>query len=124
MRSRLQRRVERATGLPAQIKWPNDVMLSRRKVCGVLGELRDGLVTLGIGTNVNQTREQLPSGAPTPAASLRTITGQTFDRAALLGSLLFRLEGIYDQWRDGGLVDVFVEISGRVTFCAAAPCRP
>ena len=105
--------VEGATGLAAQIKWPNDVMLNRRKVCGVLGELRDGVVTLGIGLNVNQTREQLPSDAHTPAASLRTITGQTFDRAALLGSLLFRLERIYDQWRHGGLVDVFVEIGPR-----------
>jgi BirA family biotin operon repressor/biotin-[acetyl-CoA-carboxylase] ligase len=105
--------VEGATGLAAQIKWPNDVMLNRRKVCGVLGELRDQVVTLGIGINVNQTREQLPSDAHTPAASLRTITGQTFDRAALLGSLLFRLERIYDQWRSGGLVDVYVEIGPR-----------
>jgi BirA family transcriptional regulator, biotin operon repressor / biotin---[acetyl-CoA-carboxylase] ligase len=105
--------IEGATGLAAQIKWPNDVMLNRRKVCGVLGELRDGLVTLGIGINVNQTREQLPSDPHTPAASLRTITGQTFDRAALLGSLLFRLERIYDEWRHGGLVDVFVEIGPR-----------
>ena len=105
--------MEWATGLSAQIKWPNDVMLSRRKVCGVLGELRDGVVTLGIGINVNQTREQLPSDASTPAASLRTIMGQTFDRAALLGSLLFRLERIYDEWRHGGLVDVFVEIGPR-----------
>jgi BirA family transcriptional regulator, biotin operon repressor / biotin---[acetyl-CoA-carboxylase] ligase len=105
--------VEGATDLSAQIKWPNDVMLNRRKVCGVLGELRDGAVTLGIGLNVNQTREQLPSEAPTPAASLRTITGQKFDRAALLGSLLFRLERIYDEWRHGGLVEVFVEIGPR-----------
>jgi BirA family transcriptional regulator, biotin operon repressor / biotin---[acetyl-CoA-carboxylase] ligase len=105
--------VEGATGLSAQIKWPNDVMLNRRKVCGVLGELREGVVTLGIGLNVNQTREQLPSDAHTPAASLRTIAGQTFDRAALLGSMLFRLERIYDEWRHGGLVDVFVEIGPR-----------
>jgi BirA family biotin operon repressor/biotin-[acetyl-CoA-carboxylase] ligase len=105
--------VEGATGLAAQIKWPNDVMLNRRKVCGVLGELRDGVVTLGIGINVNQTREQLPSDAPTPAASLRTITGQTFDRSELLGSLLFRLERLYDEWRRGGLNEVYVEIGPR-----------
>jgi BirA family biotin operon repressor/biotin-[acetyl-CoA-carboxylase] ligase len=105
--------VEGATGLSAQIKWPNDVMLNRRKVCGVLGELRDGVVTLGIGLNVNQTREQLPLHVATPAASLRTITGQTFDRAALLGSMLFRLERLYDEWRHGGLDAVYVEIGPR-----------
>jgi BirA family biotin operon repressor/biotin-[acetyl-CoA-carboxylase] ligase len=105
--------VEAATGLAAQIKWPNDVMLNRGKVAGVLGELRDGVVTLGIGINVNQTREQLPPQATTPPASLRTITGQTYDRAALLGSMLFRLERIYDEWRHGGLAEVFVEIGPR-----------
>ena len=53
--------VERATGLAAQIKWPNDVMLDRRKVAGGLAELKDGAVVLGIGLNVNQTPEQLPA---------------------------------------------------------------
>ena len=52
--------VERTTGLAAQIKWPNDVMLRRSKVAGCLAEMRDGAVTLGIGINVNQTREELP----------------------------------------------------------------
>jgi BirA family transcriptional regulator, biotin operon repressor / biotin---[acetyl-CoA-carboxylase] ligase len=105
--------IEGATGLTAQIKWPNDVMLNRRKVGGVLGEFRDGVVTLGVGINVNQTREELPADFRTPPASLRTITGQTFDRAALLGSMLFRLERIYDEWRHGGLADVYVEIGPR-----------
>jgi BirA family biotin operon repressor/biotin-[acetyl-CoA-carboxylase] ligase len=105
--------VEGATGLSAQIKWPNDVMLNRRKVGGVLGELRQGVVTLGIGINVNQTREQLPTEFRTPPASLRTITGATYDRAALLGSMLFRLERLYDEWRHGGLAEVFVEIGPR-----------
>lgn len=105
--------VEGATGLSAQIKWPNDVMLNRRKVGGVLGELRDGVVTLGIGLNVNQTRDQLPADAHTPAASLRTITGETYGRAPLLGSMLFRLERLYDEWRHGGLAEVFVEIGPR-----------
>jgi BirA family transcriptional regulator, biotin operon repressor / biotin---[acetyl-CoA-carboxylase] ligase len=105
--------IEGATGLTAQIKWPNDVMLNRRKVGGVLGELRSGVVTLGVGINVNQAREGLPADFRTPPASLRTITGQTFDRAALLGSMLFRLERIYDEWRHGGLAEVYVEIGPR-----------
>ncbi|HEX4929960.1 MAG TPA: biotin--[acetyl-CoA-carboxylase] ligase, partial [Gaiellaceae bacterium] len=54
--------VEHGTGLAAQIKWPNDVMLDRRKVAGVLAELKDGAVVLGIGLNVNQGRDELPTG--------------------------------------------------------------
>ena len=52
--------LERALGLSVQLKWPNDVMLRRTKVAGCLAEARDGAVVLGIGVNVNQTREQLP----------------------------------------------------------------
>jgi BirA family biotin operon repressor/biotin-[acetyl-CoA-carboxylase] ligase len=105
--------IEGATGLSLQIKWPNDVMLNRRKVAGVLAELSDGAVVLGIGINVNQTREQLPPDAPTEAGSLRTLTGRSYDRPALLGSLLFRLERIYDGWRHGGLDDLYGEIGAR-----------
>jgi BirA family biotin operon repressor/biotin-[acetyl-CoA-carboxylase] ligase len=105
--------VEGATGLTAQIKWPNDVMLNRRKVAGILSELSDGTVVVGIGINVNQTREELPRDTTTPTGSLLTLTGSRTDRAALLGSLLFRLERIYDGWRHGGLSDLYGEIGAR-----------
>jgi BirA family biotin operon repressor/biotin-[acetyl-CoA-carboxylase] ligase len=104
--------IEGATGLTAQIKWPNDVMLNRRKVAGILSELSDGTVVVGIGINVNQTRDELPE-APTPPGSLLTLTGARHDRAALLGSLLFRLERIYDGWRHGGLADLYGELGAR-----------
>jgi hypothetical protein len=60
--------VERATGLSVQIKWPNDVMLNRGKVAGVLAETKADAVVLGIGLNVNQTRDQLPDEATVPPA--------------------------------------------------------
>jgi BirA family biotin operon repressor/biotin-[acetyl-CoA-carboxylase] ligase len=105
--------VEGATGLSAQIKWPNDVMLNRRKVAGILSELADGTVVVGIGLNVNQTRDELPREVATKAGSLRLLTGVEYDRAALLGSLLFRLERVYDGWRYGGLDDVYGEVGAR-----------
>jgi BirA family biotin operon repressor/biotin-[acetyl-CoA-carboxylase] ligase len=105
--------IEAATGLTAQVKWPNDVMVNRRKVSGIISELVDGTVVVGIGINVNQSREELPLDAPTPPGSLRTATGREYDRAALLGSLLFRLERIYDGWRHGGLADLYSELGAR-----------
>ncbi len=105
--------VEGATGLTAEVKWPNDVMLNRRKVAGIISELSDGTVVVGIGINVNQARDQLPLDAPTEPGSLRTVTGRAHDRAALLGSLLFRLERIYDGWRHGGLADLYGELGAR-----------
>jgi BirA family biotin operon repressor/biotin-[acetyl-CoA-carboxylase] ligase len=105
--------VELALALAAQIKWPNDVMLNRRKVAGILSELADGTVVVGIGVNVNQTREQLPLDAQTEPASLRTATGTTYDRAVLLGSLLSRLERAYDDWREQGLDGIYGGIGAR-----------
>jgi BirA family transcriptional regulator, biotin operon repressor / biotin---[acetyl-CoA-carboxylase] ligase len=105
--------VEGATGLSAQIKWPNDVMLNRRKVAGILAELQDATVVVGIGLNVNQTREQLPPRVTTEPSSLRALTGNAYDRAALLGSLLFRFERLYDGWRHGGLADLYGELGAR-----------
>src|SRR5687768_6479576 len=84
--------VERATGLAAQIKWPNDVMLNRRKVAGCLAELKDGAVVLGIGLNVNQSPAELPAETKVPAGSLRSVTGCEYDRAPILADLLLELE--------------------------------
>lgn len=105
--------VEDATELAAQIKWPNDVMLDRRKVAGVLAEAREGVVVLGIGVNVNQTREQLPADARVPAASLRTTDGRVRDREEVLASLLSHLDALYRDWREGGLNAVYGELGAR-----------
>lgn len=105
--------VESATGLSAQVKWPNDVMLNRRKVAGILSELSEGTVVVGIGMNVNQRREELPADTPTEVGSLRTLTGVTYERAALLGSLLNRLEKCYESWLGGGVAALYGEIGAR-----------
>jgi BirA family biotin operon repressor/biotin-[acetyl-CoA-carboxylase] ligase len=105
--------VEEALQLSAQIKWPNDVMVDRRKVAGVLAEARDGVVVLGMGLNVNQTRAELPEDARIPAASLRTVDGVERDRAPLLADLLLRLERHYDAWAAGGLDALFDGIGSR-----------
>ena len=104
---------ERATGLAAQIKWPNDVMLDRRKVAGGLAELQDGAVVLGIGININQTPDQLPTETKSPAGSLRSVTGRTYERAPILADLLLELEQQYDLWRDGGLNAIYDDLGAR-----------
>jgi BirA family biotin operon repressor/biotin-[acetyl-CoA-carboxylase] ligase len=101
--------IERLTGLTVQIKWPNDVMLRRTKVAGILAEARDGAVVLGIGVNVNQTREQLPERA----GSLRTATGVEWSRDEVLDTVLADLGHRYGQWRDGGLDAVYDDLGSR-----------
>ena len=105
--------VESALGLSAQIKWPNDVLVNRRKVAGVLAEKRGDAVVLGIGVNVNQTRDELPPEAIVPPASLFTVDGVARDRAPILADLLDRLEHHYDAWRGGGLDAVYIDLGSR-----------
>jgi BirA family biotin operon repressor/biotin-[acetyl-CoA-carboxylase] ligase len=105
--------VELALGLAAQIKWPNDVMVNRTKVAGVLAEARDGAVVLGIGINVNQTRAELPPDARVPAGSLRTTDGDVRERAPLLADLLAHLERAYADWLRGGIDALFDALGPR-----------
>jgi BirA family transcriptional regulator, biotin operon repressor / biotin---[acetyl-CoA-carboxylase] ligase len=101
--------LEELTGLSVQIKWPNDVMLRRTKVAGILAEARESAVVVGIGVNVNQTREQLPNRG----GSLRTATGLEWDRDAVLDAVLGTLGTRYEQWRVGGLDAVYDGLGSR-----------
>jgi len=90
--------LESETGVAGTIKFPNDVLIGDRKVAGILAEASEGRVVLGIGINVNQTRDELPSNAQTEPTSLRVETGAKVDRARLLAAVLVRLEAEYDSW--------------------------
>ena len=79
----------------------------------MLAEARDGLLVLGIGLNVNQTREELPADASVPAGSLLTVDGVRRERAPLLAALLEKLEEAYAAWHDGGLDALYNELGPR-----------
>lgn len=92
------------TGRQAVIKWPNDVRVDGRKLCGVLVEraLRpDGpaVAVVGIGLNVNVPAEGFPPELRDSATSLSLLAGRTFDRSDLARDLIRRL----DHWYDAGL---------------------
>lgn len=105
--------VETMLGVPAGIKWPNDVLVDGAKVAGILAEAHDGAVVLGIGLNVNQTRGQLPGGLSPPAASLRTVDGRERERGPILARLLAELERRYGRWLDAGFEGVRAELASR-----------
>lgn len=101
--------LEQMIELAVQVKWPNDVMLRRRKVAGCLAEARDGAVVLGIGVNVNQTNDELPANA----GSLFTLTGREWDRETILAGVLDDLALRYGEWRDGGLDAIYEALGPR-----------
>ncbi len=90
------------TGIETELKWPNDVLIRNKKVCGILLEsdfVGDRLnhVVLGIGLNVNQTR--FTGEIEGRATSLCMAAGRTFDREEVLSAVLFRLNRIYESLR-------------------------
>jgi BirA family transcriptional regulator, biotin operon repressor / biotin---[acetyl-CoA-carboxylase] ligase len=101
--------LEELTGLSVQIKWPNDVMLRRQKVAGILAEAREGAVVVGIGVNLNQNADQLPARA----GSLRTTTGREWERDEVLDAVLEALGERYEAWLTGGLDAVYDGLGPR-----------
>lgn len=92
--------IETVTKLSAACKWPNDVLLNGKKVCGMLlesttGTASDNKVILGIGVNVNQ--EVFPDELLHTASSLKNESGIEVDRVRLLTSIVEELENRYDQ---------------------------
>lgn len=93
----------RVAGLPARLKWPNDVLVEDRKVCGILVELVAGpggaYAVVGCGLNVSQDEEELPVPS---ATSLLLAGAATTDRTVLLRAYLRALELRYGRWRAAG----------------------
>jgi BirA family biotin operon repressor/biotin-[acetyl-CoA-carboxylase] ligase len=92
--------IEKTTGIRAECKWPNDILLNRKKVAGILveGSLKERLVeyvVVGIGINVNQT--VFPADLAGKATSLRLECKREIDRAALFRDILTALEAMYQQ---------------------------
>jgi BirA family biotin operon repressor/biotin-[acetyl-CoA-carboxylase] ligase len=90
--------VAAAIGFDAHVSHPNDVMMSGRKVAGVLPEATQGRVVLGIGVNVNQRAGELPADAAKVPTSLYLELGGEVERAPLLAAILVELERRYDAW--------------------------
>jgi len=106
----------------ALVRWPNDVIVDGRKLAGVLPELKEGTLVLGVGINATMTAEQLPADARVPPTSLRLITGGRVDRAALLADVLAELERRYDAFERDGFTGLRRdELRGRMVSLAGGP---
>lgn len=108
----------RDCGYQAQIKWPNDLLLTGRKIGGILAETRirpsvPPEVFVGVGLNVNHREEHFPGDLRLSAGSLRMSTGRPADRTAILTSVLLRIDEEYSRLRstgEGALIDSFLSL--------------
>ncbi|MCF7753552.1 biotin--[acetyl-CoA-carboxylase] ligase [Paenibacillus xylanexedens] len=101
------RAVRACSGADAGIKWPNDLLIDGRKVCGILLEstVEDHEVRYciaGIGVDVNFDPEDYPEDLTTIATSLKMETGQSVDRTKLTAAILTELEQLYYLYQKEG----------------------
>jgi len=97
--------IAQVSGLRAGVKWPNDIVLSHKKVGGILTELglhgeRLAYVVVGLGLNVNLDVSNLPD-LIAPATSLSAEAGRPISRLELLLALLREIEARYERLRQG-----------------------
>ncbi|WP_227764039.1 biotin--[acetyl-CoA-carboxylase] ligase [Zhaonella formicivorans] len=93
--------------LPAGIKWPNDILLNSKKVCGILTEMKAeadavNYLVLGIGINVNLQEADFPEDVRTTATSLAIEQGRQLNRVKLLQTILEALEKLYYSYLEDG----------------------
>ena len=96
--------IRKATNLQTKIKWPNDVLIRGRKVCGILTETRSAesaersvsYTVCGIGLNVNQSAASFAEAGLPDAGSLAQFAGSPFDCGHIARSLIQELDEQYD----------------------------
>jgi len=112
---------------PLSMKWPNDILLNGKKVCGVLCELStvdsQTAVVAGIGLNVTGSLEDLPNHLQEKASTLEAETGVVFDKEELLHEVLYQMEAVLTDAHEGKITNLYKEwercsesIGKKVTF--------
>lgn len=89
--------IRQETGLDARIKWPNDIVIRGRKICGLLLEMegaQDGMLSIvaGVGINVHQT--QFEEEIAHTASSLDLLAGKRISRSAIVRAFLMEFERV------------------------------
>ncbi|MFZ1731935.1 MAG: biotin--[acetyl-CoA-carboxylase] ligase [Bacteroidota bacterium] len=106
--------VRRVAGVDAHLKWPNDVLIENRKLCGILvetgrfGEMPWAVV--GIGLNVNQLH--FDDDYRLTPVSLALEAGRTFDTDEVLSAVCKELDQLYELWRVEGNPPILAEWRG------------
>ena len=106
--------------LEVTIKWPNDIMMGQRKLCGILTQMKAeqdsvDFVVLGIGINVDVPKHELPKGATSIGEELASSGGKiNLSRVELTKKVLERLEEYYNLMKSEGfepIIDIWKDLS-------------
>lgn len=105
------RAVRKRTGVEAGIKWPNDLLVAGRKICGILIEsvCEDEMIKyciVGIGIDVNMDASDIPPELTDILTSLKIESGKEINRAALIASVMNDLEDLFELYVEEGFTPI------------------
>jgi len=102
-------------GLHVETKWPNDVLVNNRKVCGILSEMKTkggkvNYAVIGVGVNANvNVKKEFPEELKTVVTSLENELGKKVRLEELLKLLLEKLDSLYEKFLKEGFTRVLKE---------------
>jgi len=101
--------------IDSKIKWPNDIVLDGKKVCGILTEMSCELniinyIIIGIGINANLDQDDFSDDLKDKATSLKISLGENAKRNKLLALVLNHFEKLYDPFKDDLNIKETIEI--------------
>ncbi len=116
----IARAIQQQTGVTPDIKWPNDLMVGGKKICGILTELSAELdhvkyIILGVGVDVNLASSEFPSDLRKTATSLRIAAGRILSRPELAAAILQELDREYARILRGQFAAVADDWAQRCT---------
>jgi len=102
-------------GIRAQIKWPNDILLEGKKICGILTEMSAELnivdfIVMGIGVNVNFDQGDIPEDLRARASSIKIYRGEKINRKELAAQILNEFEKLYIDFKETGDIGQSIKI--------------
>lgn len=102
--------IRKTLELPAEIKWPNDIVLNKKKICGILTELSteiDAINHVVVGIGINVANQKFDKDAAPAATSIVLESGKQVHRACLIAAVMEQFEAYYDKFcKRGDLSDI------------------
>lgn len=101
--------------IKTQIKWPNDILIDGKKICGILTEMSGELnmvnyIIMGIGINVNLDEKDIPDELKDRATSLKISLGKETNRKKLTAYILNEFEDLYMKFKENDDIDEVLKI--------------
>lgn len=118
--------LKKAAGVEGQIKWPNDLVVKGKKICGILTEMSaelDCIHYVIIGTGINVGQKEFPPELADRATSLLIETGKPVNRCRLAAAVMEAFEEYYEKYEKAGDMSLLMEEYNRELAGAGEPVR-